>query len=107
MANTRETLGDQATLDGLVSHALTSFEESGVSTLANNVMQRQSQLTSVKVPSLTNTGTGTFQHCTGLTTISATDFPNLATIGSTAFANCTGLTSVEFPSVTTVSNNAF
>lgn len=30
MANTRDTLGDQATVDGLVNRTLTSLEEDGV-----------------------------------------------------------------------------
>ena len=56
MANTRETLGEQATLDGLINHTLTSFEEDGVTTLGNYALYRNSALTSVKFPNLTNTG---------------------------------------------------
>lgn len=67
LANTRETLGDQATLDGLVEKTLTSFEEDGVTTVINNAMARHPQLTSVKFPALTNTGTGMFHDDTGLT----------------------------------------
>lgn len=107
MANTREILGDQATLDGLVSHTLTSLEEDGVTTLATNALAKQTQLTSVKFPNLTKTGTSAFQNCEGLTTLTAENFPRLATIDTNAFANCTGLTEVELPSVTTVSNTAF
>ena len=108
MANTRASYqDDQECLEALVTHTLTSFEEDGVTTLGNGVLQRQSQLTSVKFPNLTNTGSNTFQYCTGLTTIGSDAFPNLGTIGSSAFANCTGLTNVTFPSVTSVASSAF
>ena len=33
MANTRDTIGDQATVDGLVNHTLTSLEEDGIGIL--------------------------------------------------------------------------
>ena len=107
MANTRETLGEQATLDGLINHTLTSFEEDGVTTLGNYALYRNSALTSVKFPNLTNTGQCSFQYCTGLQHITADQFPNLTTIGSYAFANCTNLVDAEFSAVTSIQSNAF
>ena len=107
MANTRDTLGDQATLDGLINHTLTSFEEDGVTTLGNYALYKNSALTSVKFPNLTNTGQYSFQYCTGLQHITADQFPNLTTIGSNAFANCTNLVDAEFSAVTSVSSSAF
>ena len=107
MANTRETLGEQATLDGLINHTLTSFEEDGVTTLGNYALYRNSALTSVKFPNLTNTGQYSFQYCTGLQHITADQFPNLTTIGSYAFANCTNLVDAEFSAVTSIQSSAF
>jgi len=107
MANTRDSLGEQNTLDGLVNHSITSFEEDGVTTLTTNALAHQTQLTSVKFPNLISTGNNAFQYDTGLQHITEDQFPNLNTIGTSAFANCTGLVDAKFPSVTTVSNNAF
>ena len=56
--------------------------------------------------SVTTIGDGTFNYCTGLTSI---NIPNSVTsIGSSAFMDCTALTSIEIPnSVTSIGNYAF
>ena len=107
MANTRETLGDEATLDGLVNNTLTTLEEDGVTSLGNYALYYRTALTSVKFPELLSTGSYAFQNCTGLTTIPSTSFPKLTTVNSYAFSNCTNLTSATFPAVTNLQSSAF
>lgn len=107
MANTRDTIGDQATVDGLVNHTLTELEEDGVTTLGNYALYNNTALTAVKFPNLTNTGQNAFYGCTGIQHITAQFFPNLATIANNAFYNCTGLVDAIFPAVTSVQSGAF
>ena len=40
LANTRDVLGDQETLDGLIGKTLTEFEEDGATTVINGALKR-------------------------------------------------------------------
>ena len=82
MANTRETLGDQATVDALIANTLTDLEEDGITTMRQYALRDRTALQSV-------------------------NFPNLKMISNYAFPNCTGLTSVTIPAVTSIGSNAF
>lgn len=107
MANTRETLGDKATLAGLVGNTLTEFEEDSVPELRGQAFYGRTALQRVKMPGTTNIGNYCFFGCSGLTEISDDDFPNVTTIGERAFQQCNNLTKVTFPKATYLSYNAF
>ena len=107
MANTRDAIGEQATLDGLVAHTLTDFEEDGVTTLANYAFREQKQMTSIRLPRLVNTGLCAFNNCTGLTHIGRTDMPLLGTVGQQAFYGCNNLEDIDLPEASSIQNQAF
>ena len=65
-ANTRATLGEQATLDALVSHSLTEFEESDVTRLRDFAFYKQMTLQTIRLPGLTSIGSQAFSGCTAL-----------------------------------------
>lgn len=92
MANTRDTIGDQATVDGLVNHTLTSLEEDGISAVGNYALYNNTALTSVNFPNATSLGEYAMAGCTGLTSLA---FPKVNTIGSYTFSNDTNLTDVS------------
>ena len=84
MSNTRETLGEQATLDGLIAHTLTTLEEDGAATLGQYALYKNTGLTSVKFPSLTTLSANSLQDCSNLTTV---DIGGRCTINA-AFSGC-------------------
>ena len=88
MANTRDTLGDQATVDGLINHTLTSLEEDGVTILGNYALYKNTALTSVNLPNVITLGTYSLNGCTGLTSI---ELPKVNTINTYALAANTNL----------------
>ena len=105
MANTRDTLGEQATLDGLVARTLTEFTEDGTATLGDRVFQYYTGLQRVCLPNITSVPTATFDH-SGLTQIGPQDFPKVTSISSQAFAHCTNLESAEFTSTSPITFGA-
>ena len=106
MANTRDTLGEQATLDGLISRTLTSFEEDGVTNVQNRALYKFDSLTTIKMPNLTSCGQYAFAK-TGLTEITADSFPKLSTVGTYAFTNCKSLTKARFDVLSNIPNSCF
>lgn len=104
MANTRATLGEQATLDGLINHTLTSIEEDGVDRLGDYALAYNTALTSVNFPGTTNAGQYTFQNCTEL--LSA-NLPAATTIGQYCFSGCTKLTTPVISAATSIGSYAF
>ncbi len=95
MANTRDTLGEQATLDGLVARTLTNFEEDGVTIIHDRALFKFNSLTSIKMPNLMQCGEYAFA-ATGLTEVAADSFPKLTRIGVHGFADCKSLTKARF-----------
>lgn len=106
MANTRDTIGDQATVDGLVNHTLTSLEEDGVAILGDYALYGNTALTSVNLPNVITLGTYSLNGCTGLTSI---ELPKVNTINTYALANNTNLEAVNLSGTEkkTISANAF
>lgn len=104
MANTRATLGEQETLDGLINHTLTSIEEDGVDRLGNYALAYNTALTSVNFPGTKDTRQFTFQNCTEL--LSA-NFPAVITIGQLCFSGCTKLTTPVIGAATSLGNSMF
>lgn len=66
MANNYETYGEQTTLDELVAHSLTTFEDDRILQIGNNAFYNQSQLTKVVLPNLSSIGSNAFYGCSGL-----------------------------------------
>ena len=106
MANTRDTLGEQATLDGLVARTLTSFEEDGVTTIHDRALYNFDSLTTIKMPNLTSCGQYAFAE-TGLTEVAADSFPELTTIGNYGFYGCKSLTKARFDALSNVPSYCF
>ena len=104
MANTRDTIGDQATVDGLVNHTLTSLEEDGIGIIWDRALYNNTALTSVNFPNATSIGEYAMAGCSALQTALV---PKLATSGKYAFNNCTSLESISMPQLATVSNYMF
>ncbi len=84
MANTSDTLGIQATLDKLIAHELTSFEDDTVTTLRNNAFYRNDVIASIKLPNCASVGSSAFAYCTALTTV---DLSQQISITSGLFSN--------------------
>ena len=104
MANTRDLIGDQATVDGLVNHTLTSLEEDGITALGDRALNGNTALTSVNFPNATSLGGYSLAGCTALETALV---PHVTTSGTYAFQNCTSLESISMPLLATVPNYMF
>ena len=125
--NTRDVIGDQATLDGLVAHTISEFKDAGVNTLrsyafycnsglqyiempgitsgsAPSAFTSCSQLQSVILPNITRFDTYMFANCSMLNYISA---PNVITGGVGAFISCYSLRSVCFPKMSVIAGSLF
>lgn len=95
MANTRDTLGDQVTLDGLVSHTLETFEDNEVTSLRSYAFHSNKGLKRVKLPNLTAIPEYAFYNA-GLTKIEVADMSSVTKICSNSFYGNTDLSEVEF-----------
>lgn len=104
MANTRDTIGDQATVDGLVNHTLTSLEEDGIGIIGERALYNNTALTSVNFPNATSIGKYAMAECYALSSVS---IPNATRINKYAFQNCKDLTSIELDGVTNIGDYAF
>ncbi len=92
------------TIPSSVTYNSTTYS---VTSIGSGAFEDCTGLTSVTIPnSVTTIGYRAFEGCTGLTSVT---IPNsVTTIGSSAFGGCTGLTSVTIPnSVTTIGGSAF
>ena len=104
MANTRDTLGDQATLDGLINHTLTSIEEDGVLNIRKYALCKNTVLQTVDFPSVKTIGERAFESCEGIEEII---FPEVTSIGQYAFLLCLNLEKATFSKLKTLSSGAF
>lgn len=106
MANTRETLGDQATVDALIANTLTDLEEDGITTMRQYALGGRTVLQSVNFPNLKTINENGMSYCTGLTSV---EIPAVTSIGTYAFTGDTGLTALDLSgsSEVTISANAF
>jgi len=83
MANTRETMGEQACLDALVADTLTSFEDDGVTNVGKNCLRYHTALTDVKLSQCKSVESYGFGDCTNLEVV---DMLGGGTIASAAFS---------------------
>lgn len=82
MANTADTLGEAATLDGLVDGTLTRLEDDRCVRLGANVLREHTNIESVKLPSCVRLMDRCLFNCTSLETV---DILGGGTISKTAF----------------------
>lgn len=104
MANTSDLIGVQATLDGLVAHSLTDFEDDTITELRNYAFYKNDALETVRMPNVTRTGIHTFNGCTALETA---EFDNATSVAEKMFVDCTALRSISFQKATAIGNQAF
>lgn len=88
MANTRETMGEQACLDALVANTLTSFEDDGVTKVGENCLRYHTALTDVTLPQCKSVEPYGLAGCTNLEVV---DMLGSDTIMSNAFNGDTKL----------------
>lgn len=88
MANTRETMGEQACLDALVADTLTSLEDDGITKVGDYCLYLRKALTHVKLPACTSVGSYGFNGCTNLESV---DIQGGGQISQSAFNDCAKL----------------
>ena len=64
--NTRDTLGDQATVDGLVEHSLTELKEDGIGIVETYACYKNTGLQSVELPGVSQIKANAFDGCSNL-----------------------------------------
>ena len=105
--NTRASIGEQATVDGLVDRSLTELKEDSVSVLETYSLYKNTALQSVEFPGITNIKSNALDGCTGLTTCKLGGYESTGalTIAANAFNGCTNLTHllIDRPAMATLS----
>ena len=104
--NTRDVIGDQATLDGLVARTLSEFRENGVDSFSSYALMNNTGLINIEMPGLSSGvhGAQVFDGCLNLTYAA---FPDMKSIGQSMFNSCAKLETVSAPNITTIGDNAF
>lgn len=87
--NTRDVLGDQQTLDGIISDTLTELKDDNVSSLQPRALAYKDHLRTVELPNLTSADFNAFVSSKGLRTVI---IPNLE---EPDFSGCTGLKTLD------------
>ena len=64
--NTRDTIGDQATVDGLVEHSLTELKEDGIGIVEKYACYMNTGLQSVELPGVSQIKASAFHSCINL-----------------------------------------
>ena len=82
MANTRETMGEQACLDALVARTLTSFEDDGITKVGMYCLQHCPTLTDVKLSACRDVDSQGITDCPNLEVV---DIQGTGTINNNAF----------------------
>lgn len=88
MANTRETMGEQACLDALVADTITSFEDDGVTKVGENCLRNHTALTDVTLSQCESVQSYGLADCTNLEVV---DMLGNGTIAANAFYGDTKL----------------
>lgn len=91
--NTRTTLGEQATIDGLVDHSLTELKEDGCYVLASYGINHNPTLQTVEFPNLTTLNIYALCNNTALTTVKIGGYNSSSalTVSANAFNGCANL----------------
>jgi len=102
--NTKETMGEDETLDALVAHTLTEFKDNEISEIGSYSFYYNDGLETLDMPNVTTIGTYAFQNCKGLKSVSLDSLP---TVANYAFSLCTALEECDISSATTINQYAF
>lgn len=94
MANTRDSMGEQACLDAIIAGTITEFEDDEVYELRAYAFHACSALTGVSLPNCTKVGIASLGACRSLTTVS---LPACTVVSDNAFDGCRSLASVNLP----------
>ena len=91
--NTRDTLGDQETVDRLVEHSLTELKEDGVGIVEIYACYKNTGLQSVELPSVSQIKANAFDGCSNLEVakLGGEGSSNSLSIAPNAFSNCSKL----------------
>ena len=87
-----------------LNNTLTSYSNSDVTSIPQQVFRGCSQLQSVSFPNATSIGEYAFADCYNLVSVSA---PNVTTISQYAFSGCSKLTSAPLDSVTSLAYSSY
>ena len=88
--NTRDTIGDQATVDGLVSHSLTELKEDGIGIVETYACYHNTGLQSLELPNVSQIKENAFDGCSNLEVakLGGEGSSNSLAIESNAFNSC-------------------
>lgn len=91
--NTRDTIGDQATVDGLVEHSLTELKEDGIGIVETNACYHNTGLQSVELPSVSQMKSNAFYGCSNLEVVKlgGEGSSNSLSIAANVFNGCSKL----------------
>ena len=91
--NTRDTIGDQATVDGLVEHSLSELKEDGIGIVEAHACINNKGLQSLELPSVSQIKENAFSGCSNLEVVKlgGEGSSNSLTIFSGAFKACSNL----------------
>ena len=91
--NTRDTLGDQATVDGLVEHSLTELKEDGIRIVETYACYKNTGLQSLELPSVSEIKANAFDGCSNLEVVKlgGEGSSGSLSIGGYAFNGCSKL----------------
>ena len=104
MANTADILGEQETLDGLVTHTLEDFEDSRIKKTREYAFRHNDSLKSVNLPNATNALNDTFSSCWNIENVK---IPKINVINDNIFYYCYKLKSVDISNTNRINGRAF
>lgn len=87
MANTADILGEQETLDGLITHTLENLEDNRITRIRQYAFYQNDVIESVILPNATNIGAYAFAQCYNLETVNLSNI-RANSITSYMFQNC-------------------
>ena len=91
--NTRDTIGDQATVDGLVEHSLTELKEDGIGIVETYACYYNTGLQSLELPGVSQIKANAFDACSNLEVVKlgGEGSSNSLSIAANAFNACSKL----------------
>ena len=91
--NTRALIGEQATVDGLVDHSLTSLVEDGIGTIESYALYKNSALQTAEFPGIAQIKANAFDSCTALEMVHLGGYESSGSlsIAANAFNACSSL----------------
>lgn len=94
MANTVDILGEQETLDGLVTHTLEDFEDNRVTAIRAYAFYSSNDLKSVNLPNATTIGDNVFNSCKNIENVKIPKISD-SYLPNSSFHNCYKLNSLD------------